>query len=313
MDAGPKQAVHNIDDVRRITWIGLVGNVFISVLKFVVGIIGASQAVVADAVHSLSDMTTDIGVLLGVRYWSTPADEDHPYGHGRIETMVTTALGITLAGVALAIGYNAIATVREAHIRQPGWIAFIGATTSIVVKEILYRWTLAVGKRAKSTAVMANAWHHRSDALSSIPAALAVVVALINPVWSFIDHIGALIVSLIILHASWRIIKPALGELADRGEPKHIRSQIEALVKALEGVEAVHAIRTRRVGPGIHVDLHITVEGDMSVYRGHDISEKVKKQLLDNGPDVMDVVVHLEPCEYETKVEGSSSDRKRRH
>jgi cation diffusion facilitator family transporter len=312
MNAKPQHRVHHIDDIRRITWIGLVSNVFIAVLKFVVGIIGASQAVVADAVHSLSDMTTDIGVLLGVRYWSTPADEDHPYGHGRIETMVTTALGVALAGVALAIGYNAIATVREAHIRQPGWIALIGAIASIVVKEILYRWTLAVGKDAKSTAVMANAWHHRSDALSSIPAALAVIVALINSDWSFVDHIGALIVSLIILHASWRIIKPALGELADRGEPEHIRRRIEALVMALEGVEAVHAVRTRRVGPGIHVDLHITVDGDMSVYKGHDISETVKKQLLDNGPDVIDVVVHLEPCGYETKEQGSPSDSERK-
>jgi cation diffusion facilitator family transporter len=246
-------------------------------------------------------MITDIGVLLGVRYWASPADEDHPYGHGRIETMVTAALGFSLAVVALAIGYNAIATVRAAHIRQPGWIAFIGAMTSILVKEVLYRWTLAVGKRANSTAVMANAWHHRSDALSSIPAALAVIVAIINPDWSFVDHIGALIVSLIILHASWRIIKPALGELADKGEPTYIQSRIETLVMALEGVEAVHAIRTRRVGPGIHVDLHITVDGNMSVYKGHDISEAVKKRLLDNGPDVIDVVVHLEPCEYETK------------
>jgi len=288
---------HDVAEVRRITWIGLVGNVAMSALKFVVGIIGASQAVVADAVHSLSDMTTDVAILLGVRYWSNPPDEEHPYGHGRIETMVTLALGIVLAAVAFGICYNAIATVRIEHIRQPRRIAFIGAMASIVIKEILYRWTVAVGKRARSSAVIANAWHHRSDALSSIPAASAVVIALVNPDWAFVDHIGALVVSLFILHASWKIMKPAVEELADRGAPKHIKDSIEALVMAIDGVEAVHAIRTRRLGPSIHVDLHITVDGHMSVCQGHDISEAVKEQLLENGPDVIDVVVHLEPYE----------------
>lgn len=301
-----KKGSYRVIEVRRITWIGLTGNVAISALKFVVGIIGVSQAVVADAVHSLSDMSTDIAVLLGVRYWSNPADEGHPYGHGRIETMVTLALGIVLAVVAFGIGYNAISTVREEHITQPKWIAFIGAMASIVVKEILYRWTLAVGKRAKSTAVVANAWHHRSDALSSIPAAMAVVVALIHPNLSFVDHIGALVVSLIILHASWSIVRPALGELADTGAPKHIRERIKVLVMEIEGVEEVHAVRTRQLGPGMHVDLHITVDGDMSVRKGHEVSETVKQQLLDNGPDVIDVVVHLEPCEPVRDGEGAS-------
>jgi cation diffusion facilitator family transporter len=304
----PNRELHNVAEVRRITWIGLVGNIAVSALKFVVGIIGASQAVIADAVHSLSDMTTDIAILLGVRYWSNPADEDHPYGHGRIETIVTLAVGIVLAVIAFGIGYNAISTVRVEHIRQPKWIAFIGAMASIVVKEILYHWTVAVGKRARSTAVIANAWHHRSDALSSIPAAIAVVVALVNPDWAFVDHIGALVVSLFILHASWRIIKPALEELADRGAPSHINDSIEALVMAIDGVDAVHAIRTRRLGASIHVDLHITVDGNMSVCEGHDIAEAVKQQLLENGPDVIDVVVHLEPCEPVRKEEESPAD-----
>jgi cation diffusion facilitator family transporter len=266
-------------------------------LKFIVGFIGASQAVVADAVHSLSDTATDAAVLLGVRYWSAPADEEHPYGHGRIEAIVTAALGVTLTGVALGIGYNAIATVRAEHIKQPGWIAFIGAAASIIIKEIMYRWTLAVGRRARSAAVMANAWHHRSDALSSIPAAIAVVVALVHPDWAFIDHIGALVVSLFILHASWGILRPAFEELTDRGAPEYIRNRIEVLVMAMEDVEAVHAIRTRRMGFGICVDLHVIVDGKLNVREGHDISEAVKRQLLVNGPDVVDVVVHLEPCE----------------
>ena len=160
--------------------IGLLGNVATSALKFVAGFIGSSQAVVADAVHSLSDTVTDIAILVGVKYWSAPADDCHPYGHRRIEAMVTAAIGMALAVVAFGIGYNAIATVREEHLEPPGWIAFLGAMVSIVVKEVIYRWTTSVGRRAKSSAVLANAWHHRSDALSSIPAALAVVLAANN-------------------------------------------------------------------------------------------------------------------------------------
>jgi cation diffusion facilitator family transporter len=283
------------DQVRRITWIGLIGNLFISALKFAVGILGSSQAVVADAFHSLSDMITDVAILVGVRFWSSPADESHPYGHGRIETIVTVGIALCLAGAACAIGYHGLATVRDEEIRQPGWIAFIGAMASIVIKETLYRWTLHVGRREKSSAVIANAWHHRSDAFSSIPAALAVAIAAVNPAWSFVDHVGAVIVSLFILHASWKIMKPALIELSDSSAPAHVRDLISAAGTEIDGVEHVHAIRTRRMGYGIHVDLHITVRGSMSVSKGHDVSEKVKDRIMERVPEVLDVVVHLEP------------------
>lgn len=291
------QSALNKAQVRRITVIGLIGNVGIAALKFIVGTVGASQAVVADAVHSLSDTVTDVAILLGLKYWSAPADERHPYGHGRIETLVTLALGVVLAVVAIGIGYRAMASVREAHPRQPEWIAFAGAALSIVFKEILYRWTVVVGRRVRSSAVIANAWHHRSDAFSSIPAALAVVVALTNPGLAFVDHIGAIIVSLIILHAAWRIVKPTLDELIDSGAPGPIRGQIQSLATSLRGVESVHAIRCRRSGSGLHVDLHVTVDGSISVQEGHRISEQVKKLLLEQGPDILDVVVHLEPHE----------------
>jgi cation diffusion facilitator family transporter len=281
--------------IKRITWIGLFGNLFISGLKFVVGTLGSSQAVVADAFHSLSDMITDVAILVGVRFWSSPADESHPYGHRRIETIVTVGIAVILAGTACAIGYRGLATVRDEEIRQPGWIAFIGAMVSIVTKEILYRWTFRVGQREKSSAVIANAWHHRSDALSSIPAALAVGIAAFNPEWSFVDHIGAVIVSLFILHASWKIMKPALVELSDSGAPGHIQDLISAAGMEIDGVEDVHAIRTRRMGYGIYVDLHITVQGSMSLSRGHDVSEEVQDRIKERVPDVLDVVVHLEP------------------
>ena len=272
-------------------------NLFLAMVKFMVGFMGSSQAVIADAVHSLSDMTTDIAVLLGVRFWTAPADEDHPYGHWRIETLVTAVIGISLAAVALGIGYKSLSTMREVHLKQPGWIAIAGVMFSMLIKELLYHWTLAVGKSSKSTAVTANAWHHRSDAVSSIPALLAVAAAAFNPDWVFIDHVGALLVSLIILKVSWDIISPAFSELTDQGASQKEREKIRSIALETNHVERVHAVRTRKHGSGLFIDLHVQVPGDMSVRKGHEVCEIVKKQLIDKGPGILDVVVHLEPSD----------------
>jgi cation diffusion facilitator family transporter len=291
----PVPAEQDASEIRRVTWIGLFVNVLLSGLKLAVGIAGSSQAVVADAFHSISDITTDVAVLVGVRYWLTPADDGHPYGHRRIESIVSVGIGVALAGVAAIICYRGISTVRSEHITQPGWIAFVGALVSIGAKETLYRWTMAVGKRMKSSAVRANAWHHRSDALSSIPAAVAVAFAAVNPAWSFVDHMGAVIVAMFILRASWKIMKPALDELSDSGAPESVRARILEAAAGTDEVVDVHAIRTRRMGSGVLVDLHITVDGTMSVLRGHDVSELVKRRIQERVDDVIDVVVHVEP------------------
>ncbi len=283
--------------VRRVTWTGLVVNVLLSALKFAAGVLGHSQAVVADAVHSLSDVSTDLAVLIGVRYWSAPADAGHPYGHRRIETLVTVVIAVSLAGVALALGYNALATLNAEHTTRPGWIALGAALFSILSKESLYRWTNAVGRRIRSSAVMANAWHHRSDGLSSVPAALAVAGARMRPSWAFLDHVGAILVSFIILQAVWRIGWPAIKGLTDAGASEEDTERIGAIALRTEGVRLVHALRTRHIGFGLAVDLHIMVEGSMTVKQGHDVSEAVKANLLADGPDLVDVIVHLEPCE----------------
>lgn len=283
--------------VRRVTWIGAAVNVALSAAKLVAGVAGSSQAVVADAVHSLSDLATDVAVLVGVRYWSAPADPTHPHGHQRIETLVTALIGAALAAVAVGIGYNALASLPERHAQPPGLVALAAALASIVTKEVLYRWTARVGRRVKSPAVIANAWHHRSDALSSIPASAAVLMAIVRPGWAFVDHVGAIIVSLFILQAAWKITRPALEQLVDRGAPEPDRQAIEALVLATAGVRAVHAIRTRYVGGGLAVDLHILVDPDLTVRAGHAISHDVKARLLAHGPDVVDAIVHLEPYE----------------
>ena len=283
--------------VRRVTWIGLLVNLFLAVVKFIVGTLGNSQAVVADGFHSLSDMTTDIALLWGVGLWTAPADDDHPYGHWRIESIFTVLIGMVLIAVALGIAYRALTTIRELHISQPGWIATLGVLLSIILKESLFRWTARRGQTLKSAALTANAWHHRSDAISSIPALIAVVTASLNPNWALVDHLGALLVALIILKVSWDILAPAYAVLTDRGASKRDRENIISIARSIRGVKRIHAVRTRRYGSGFHVDLHVHVDGEISVHKGHNICRSVKRALLDNGPDVLDVVVHLEPDE----------------
>lgn len=281
--------------VRRVTLIGLAINLALSALKLAAGIVGNSQAVVADAIHSLSDTVTDVAVLVGVKFWSRPPDEDHPHGHQRIEFLVTIFIGLLLASVGLGLVYNALATLHQPPRSPPGAVAFLAAALSIFIKELLYRWTVSVGREIRSTALIANAWHHRSDALSSVPAALAVAGAALLPGLAILDHLGAIVVSVFILQAAWKIVRPSVEQLIDQGAPEEILLGIEQLACATPGVQEVHAIRTRHIGSGIEVDLHVLVDPRLTVEEGHEISEEVKRRLIDYVSDVVDVVVHLEP------------------
>ncbi|MEJ2730040.1 MAG: cation diffusion facilitator family transporter [Deltaproteobacteria bacterium] len=283
--------------VRRVTWVGLISNLFLVAIKFIAGIYGRSQALVADAIHSLTDLTTDIAVIAGSHYWSRPPDENHPYGHRRLETLVTVFIGVVLIAAGIGIGWKAISTLQEKHAAPPGWIAVFAALVSIGCKESIYRWTAITGRRVKSAALAANAWHHRTDAISSIPVLIAVTGARIAPTWSFLDNIGAVIVSIFILHASIKIIWPALGELIDVGAPTEICKTIEDIALKNEGVLQVHDIRTRYISSSIQVDLHIVVEGLITVREGHDIADDVKARIIDSIPEVLDVIVHVDPPE----------------
>jgi len=293
----PAAEVSRAATVRRVTWIGLIVNLLLAGLKLAAGLLANSQAVVADAVHSLSDGATDVAILVGVRYWSAPPDETHPHGHRRIETAVTLLISALLAAVAVALGYRAVATIHERHAGGPGPAALGAAALSVVCKEVLYRWSVAAGKRVRSPALVANAWHHRSDAFSSLPAVLAVAGSMINPSWGFLDHVGAVVVAVIILQAVFHIGWPALAELMDAGAGEEARRRIEAIALATEGVERVHAIRTRRVGSAIAVDLHVLVDGDISVRDGDAIADAVRDRLLADGPNLADIVIHLEPAD----------------
>ncbi len=286
----------NIRRIKLVTWVGLGCNVGLVALKSWVGIVGNSQAVIADAVHSLSDLVTDVAVLVGIGIWSAPADENHPHGHRRIETLITAGIGLALALTAVGLGYRALASVREPELTGPTWLALLGPIAAIIIKEALYRWTAAVGRKARSSAVAANAWHHRSDALSSIPAALAVAAAAISPSLAFMDHIGAVVVALFILKAAWTIARPALEELTDRGAPQEKVESIREKVMATDGILDTHAIRTRYLSSGLQVDLHVQVDPETTVHTGHAITGAVKARLLEDE-DILDFIVHLEPHE----------------
>jgi cation diffusion facilitator family transporter len=296
-----QHSTQNITDreqqVRKVTWIGLGLNLFLCALKFFAGFFGKSQALIADAIHSLSDTTSDITVIAGSYYWSQPPDEDHPYGHRRVETLVSIFIGIMLLAAGAGIGWEAITSLRKSQGASPGWIALVAAFVSIVSKEIIYRWTAAAGKRVKSSALAANAWHHRTDAISSVPVLIAVGGALIFPSWSFLDRVGAVVVSIFVLHAALKITWPAISELIDAGAPRDIQKRIADIACNIQGVYDIHKVRTRYISTSILVDMHIVVDGSISVREGHMIADEVEAQIINGIPIVLDAVIHVEPMD----------------
>lgn len=284
-------------EVERVTWVGVVANLAIATVKITLGLVGRSWAVVADGIHSLTDLVTDAVVLVGVRYWSAPADAEHPHGHARFETLVTILIGCALAGVGFGLGWQAIEKIRAGPGMRPTWVALAAAALSCVVKEVLYRWTLDVGRRINSPAVIANAVHHRSDALSSIPAAFAVAATLVlGAEWWWIDPAGAVAVSGFILYAAWTVLRPALDQLVDRAAPRDEVERLSAVVSETPGVEGVHDLRTRYVGNELAMDVHIEVHPELTVRRGHEIADAARDRLYAASDHLCDVVIHVDPA-----------------
>lgn len=285
-----------VRNVRRVTYAGMAVNVTIAALKGVGGLVFSSQALVADAVHSVSDLVTDVAVILGVRYWSAPADEEHPYGHGKIEALVTVFIAFALLFVAYELAAQAIKSLVRGDLAVPDSPALYLALASVVLKEWLFRWTRRVARKVNSPALEANAWHHRSDALSSIPVAVAVAVARIWPSLAWVDAAGAILVAGFILRVAWEIAYPALQELVDAGIDDK-SAAVEKLAKAVPGVIDVHKVRARRYGGAFSADLHVHVARDLSVVEGHAIGHDVQDALLKSDLCVTDAVVHVEPAE----------------
>lgn len=296
--------------IRSVTLWGMALNLLLSGLKFLIGILFASQACIADAIHSLSDSVTDLAVIIGVRFWSEPADADHPHGHQRIEAIITLFIGIALALVGAKMMYGAIESIAKDESIVPGWPVFGVAIASIVVKEWLYHWTVAVGRRCHSQAVIANAWHHRSDAFSSIPVAVTTLLCRLFPEQlTHLDACAAVIVSLLLIKAACDIAWPAVQELTDRGASQPVRKRILDIAHQVEGVRDVHDLRTRRLGDNLDIDIHILVDPDLTVQRGHDICNRVAERLLaEKDLHIADILTHLEPWNEQELAEGHTED-----
>lgn len=286
--------------IYRVTIIGAVVNVLLAVGKLVAGIFGRSSAMVADAIHSLSDLATDFVVLAFARISSKPEDDKHPYGHGKFETLSAIIISLALWVVGGGILWNGIGDIRGimagVDIPRPGLIAFIAAAVSIAGKELLYQYTVLVGRRIDSPSVIANAWHHRSDAFSSIGTLLGIGLAyFMGEKWRIADPIAAIVVSLFIFRIACRMIYDGICELMERALPPEKEQQILKIISASPEVSAPHHLRTRRIGSAIAIEAHIRVEGRMSVDHSHaltsDIERRLKKQFGDNTL----ITIHVEP------------------
>ena len=282
-------------EVRRITWVGLGWNIVLSVGKFFAGYFGGSQALIADAIHSASDFITDIAIIVGSRFWNSPPDAEHPYGHRRFETLISVGIGLAVCAVGFGLGYNAVIALKDGVQSKPEWIAAIMAAVSIVVKEALFRYTRNKGRAIRSEAVEANAWHHRSDAYSSIPVLVAVLFGILFPDLWFADSVGAIIVSVFILHSGFEIAWPGIHRVADEGASEEVSQRLKSIALACPNVISIHGFRSRYVGSDLHVDLHVVVPAEMTLLAAHDLAEEVERQLIESGENVVDALVHIDP------------------
>ena len=295
-----QQTIDREKGIYRVTIVGGAVNLLLLVLKFVTGIISHSAAMVADAVHSLSDFVTDIVVVIFVRISSKKEDDDHHYGHGKFETLATVIIGVVLGLVGIGILREGIGSiVRALHgevLPAPGIAALIAAIVSIVSKEWLYRYTVRKGKQYDSSSVMANAWHHRSDAFSSIGTAIGIGGAiLLGERWRILDPIAAVVVSVFILKVAFDLAKSGLDELLEKSLPSTTIEEIRRIILSVEGVSAPHHLRTRRIGSHYAIDVHIRMNGDLSLLRAHTIATEVERKIKAiYGADTY-INIHMEP------------------
>lgn len=286
--------------IYRVTLTGSIVNMVLLVIKFVAGILGNSAAMVADAVHSLSDFLTDIVVLAFVKLSSKPADNDHDYGHGKYETIATSIIGMALVVVAVMLGWNgvdkAIQVIQGETLESPGLIALVAAIASILLKEWIFRVTRKVGREVHSQALEANAWHHRSDALSSIGTAVGIGGAVVlGNNWTILDPLAAVIVSILIFITAYRLLRQASGELLEESLPKETEDKIEQIVYQNSLVSDVHNLHTRRIGSIIAIEMHLRLPGDISLNESHIHATEIEKRLREEFGTGTHIMLHIEP------------------
>ncbi len=284
----------------KVTWVGLVINVILTSFKLAAGIFGRSAAMIADAFHSLSDFATDVVVLFGFRFIDKPVDKSHDYGHGKAETLAAVIIGVALFAVGFRIFWMGTLSVYRVYrgevIPEPGLIALYAAVISIVAKEWLYRYTIKIGKAINSPAVIANAWHHRSDAFSSIGTMVGIGGAIVlGENWHILDPIAAIIVSIFIVRTSIGISIGGLNELLEASLSDEVENKILDVIKAVPGVIRSHNLKTRRIGNYIAMDVHIKVDKSLNIMAAHDISTEVENKIRVKFGEETHISVHVEP------------------
>lgn len=294
-------------EVYRVTIWGSIINVVLLILKFAAGILGHSAAMIADAIHSLTDFATDAVVLVCVTLGSKPVDKSHDYGHGKYETLATAVIALALLAVGVMICYSGVVKIYGVMVLgetldQPGMVALIAAVVSIVLKEWAFRFTASVGRRCDSQAVMANAWHHRSDALSSVGTMFGIGGAIfLGPRWAVLDPLAAIVVSVFIIRASLGLIKQAVDELTDASLPEATENEIMEIAGKEEGVQEIHNLRTRRIGNSIAIDMHVRMLGSTTLFDAHQRATNIEHRLKDRYGKGTYVNVHLEPIKVNGK------------
>ena len=286
--------------IYRVTILGMFVNMVLFAFKLAAGIVGRSGAMIADAVHSASDFATDIVVLAFVRISSKPRDDDHKWGHGKYETLASLIIGVALFAVGVEILFDSAEKIKSVVngevLPRPGIIAIVAAAVSIVAKEALYQWSMRIGRKLDSPSVIANAWHHRSDALSSIGALLGIGASFfLGEKWRIADPIAAIVVAALIMKVAIELCSAALAELLEKSLPRAVEEEIISIISATPNVYKPHNLRTRRIGSNIAIEVHIRVDGLMTVQDSHEISRTVEKALRTRFGEHTAVAIHIEP------------------
>ena len=289
-------------EIYKVTLVGSVGNIILLTFKFIAGTVGHSAAMLADATHSLSDFLTDMLVLVFVNISAKPQDKSHDYGHGKFETLATFFIGLALVAAATGIIVSGAVKFADwlggAQIAAPGKLALWAALISIVVKEILYQYTSRKGKSLDSQAVVANAWHHRSDALSSVGAAIGIGGAiLLGDRWTVLDPLASIVVGAMLMKVAWDVLKNSVNELTESSLPEETEREIEEIITSFPDVTDPHNLRTRRIGNRIAVEAHIRMDGDLPLKEVHARASDIERKLRERfGADTY-VTLHTEPAE----------------
>ncbi len=287
-------------EIYKVTLVGSVGNVLLLIFKFVAAIVGHSSAMMADAVHSLSDFVTDVIVLVFVHVSAKPQDRSHDYGHGKFETFATFVIGLALIAAAVGIIAAAISKVvlwaGGTELKTPGMLALWAALLSIVVKEALYHYTVIRGRALASPAMIANAWHHRSDALSSVGAAVGIGGAiLLGSRWAVLDPVASIVVGLMLVRVAYKMLRASVDELTESSLPEEEEQEISAIINSVAGISEPHNLRTRRIGNRVAIEVHIRMDGDVPLTQAHDLATDVERKLKERFGQSTHVSIHMEP------------------